>query len=230
MAKNIIITGAKGNLGSAVVSKFLQEGHRVIAIDRGESPGTADSAHPLFTWITADLSEESLAQTVISDLLRSNERIDAALLLVGGFAMGTIQTTSGQELRRMFTLNFETAYFISRLLFPHMIANGYGRLVFIGARPALQPEDGKNMVAYSLSKSLLFTLADLINAEAKGKNVVAAVLVPSTLDTELNRKDMPGSDPSNWVKPGQVATILEFICSENASVLRESVYKAYNNA
>ena len=217
-------------MGSAVVSKFLQEGYRVIAMDRGQSPGTADSAHPLFTWISGNLADENVTQTVISDLLRSNERIDAALLLVGGFAMGTIQTTSGEELRQMYTLNFETAFFLSRLLFPHMMANGYGRLVFIGARPALKPEDGKNMIAYSLSKSLLFNLADLINAEAKGKNVVAAVVVPSTLDTELNRKNMPESNPSDWVKPEQVASILEFICSEKASVLRESVYKAYNNA
>jgi hypothetical protein len=65
------------------------------------------------------------------------------------------------------TLNFDTAYFLARPLFQHMMQNGYGRLVFIGSRPALQPGDGKSKLAYSLSKSLLFTLSDMLNAEAK---------------------------------------------------------------
>jgi NAD(P)-dependent dehydrogenase (short-subunit alcohol dehydrogenase family) len=90
--------------------------------------------------------------------------------------------------------------------------------------------DGKNLIAYGLSKSLLFKLAEYLNEEAKGKNVTATVVVPSTLDTPLNRKNMPEANPGNWVKPDALADVLEFIVSDKSSPLRETVLKVYDNS
>jgi NAD(P)-dependent dehydrogenase (short-subunit alcohol dehydrogenase family) len=111
-----------------------------------------------------------------------------------------------------------------------MKSRGYGRLVFIGARPALNPDQGKGLVAYALSKSLLFKLADFINEDSKLTNVVASMVVPSTIDTPGNRSAMPDADPALWVRPEQIAEVLEFICSDRGIVLREPIYKVYNNA
>src|SRR5258708_25848591 len=121
-------------------------------------------------------------------------RIDGALLVAGGFAMGDMGATDGEALKKMTSLNLETAYFIARPLFRHMLENGYGRLVFIGARPALKPEQGKGALAYSLSKSLLFQLAELLNAEAKGRNVVAAGVVARAIGTPHKPKKHAGSN------------------------------------
>jgi short-subunit dehydrogenase len=111
-----------------------------------------------------------------------------------------------------------------------MLQNNYGRIVFIGSRPALKPADGRKMVSYALSKSLLFHLAEFINEDAKGKNITATVVVPSTLDTPANRKSMPNANPDNWVKTESLAEILEFVISEKGQPLREPVLKVYNNA
>jgi NAD(P)-dependent dehydrogenase (short-subunit alcohol dehydrogenase family) len=230
MPKTIIITGANGNLGVATVKKFLDEGYKVIAVSRsGEHLGFAAS-HENFELREVDLSDEQTAEGFIEELISLQGRIDGALLLAGGFAMGDITATDGEALRKMISLNFETAYFIARPLFQHMLQNGYGRLVFIGARPALKPEQGKGALAYALSKSLLFQLAELLNAEAKGKNVVTSVVVPGTIDTAINRKSMPDADFTGWVRPEQIAGILELICSEKGDVIREPVYKLYNNS
>jgi polyhydroxyalkanoate synthesis repressor PhaR len=70
----------------------------------------------------------------------------------------------------------------------------------------------------------------IFEEENKGTNVSATVVVPSTIDTAINRKGMPDADPSNWVKPEQLAAILEFINSDSGSPLRETVLKVYNNA
>jgi NAD(P)-dependent dehydrogenase (short-subunit alcohol dehydrogenase family) len=144
--------------------------------------------------------------------------------------MGDITTTDGEAMRKMYSLNFETAYFLARPLFLHMLDKGYGRLVFIGARPALRPEQGRATIAYSMTKSMLFELAALLNASAKGKNIVSSVIAPSTIDTPLNRSSMPEANPADWVKPEEIAGLLEFICSDKGSSLREPVYKIYNNA
>jgi NAD(P)-dependent dehydrogenase (short-subunit alcohol dehydrogenase family) len=111
-----------------------------------------------------------------------------------------------------------------------MLQNNNGRIIFIGARPALNATQGKGLIAYGLSKSLLFKLAEFLNEDAKGKNVTATVVAPSTLDTPLNRKSMPDVNPDIWVKPSALAEILEFIVSDKSAPLRETVLKVYNNA
>ncbi len=230
MPKTIIITGANGNLGVATVKKFLDEGYKVIAVSHsGEQLGFAAS-HENFELREVDLADEGATNTFMEELISLEGRIDGALLLAGGFAMGDIGATDGEALRKMISLNFETAYFIVRPLFQHMLQNGYGRLVLIGARPAIKPELGKGMLAYSLSKSLLFQLAEMLNAAAKGTNVVTSVVVPSTIDTPINRKSMPDADFSSWVRPEEIAGMLEFICNEKGNVMREPIYKLYNNS
>jgi len=69
-----------------------------------------------------------------------------------------------------------------------------------------------------------------MNDEAKGYNVVTSVVVPSTIDTPQNRKSMPDADPSKWVKPEAIADVINFYCSDEASVLREPIIKVYNNS
>jgi NAD(P)-dependent dehydrogenase (short-subunit alcohol dehydrogenase family) len=230
MDKTILITGANGNLGAATVKKFLDEGYKVVAVDHSGTHLGFAASHDNFELRSVDLTNEEAVVSFMEEVIELYGRIDGALLLAGGFAMGGIDATDGEALKKMYSLNFETTYFAARSLFPHMLQNGYGRLVFIGSRPALKPEQGKGVIGYALSKGLLFHLAELLNATAKGKNVVASVVAPSTIDTVINRQSMPNADPAAWVKPEQIATLLEFICSEKGDALRDPVYKIYNNA
>ena len=228
--KTVIITGANGNLGIACVQKFLKEGYRVIAVDGSNNHLDFAAGNANFEFATVNLSNEAAANTFISNTIKKYEKVDAALMLVGGFAAGDIAATDGAGIHTMFSLNFETAYFMARPLLQHMQHNGYGRLIFIGARPALQAAQGKDLVAYALTKSLLFKLAEFINETTRGTNITATVVVPSTIDTAINRQSMPGADPSNWVTPSAIADTMEFITSGKGNVLRETVLKVYNNA
>lgn len=228
--KTVIITGANGNLGTAVTRHFISKGYRVVATVMDEMMKADMQADPLLDIRVINLADETATATFISEVITQYGSVDAALLLVGGFAMGNIAATSAADIDRQLSLNFTTAYHVSRPLFQHMLEKGNGRLVFIGARPALEAAQGKNLIAYGLSKSLLFKLAEYLNEEAKGKNVMVTVVAPSTLDTPLNRKSMPETDPAIWVKPEAMAGILEFIVSDAGGPLRESVYKVYNNA
>lgn len=228
--KTIIITGADGNLGTAVTKTFLDAGYNVIATVVHDAAKNKIIPHKQLEVIVVDLTNEADTTAFIGSAIAKYQKIDAALLLVGGFAMGNIEVTSGIDLKKMYALNFETAYYTARPLFKHMKEIGKGRIVFIGSRPALKAADGKLMIAYALSKSLLFNLADYMNHDAEKTNVVTTVVVPSTIDTPVNRNAMPGTDPSNWVKPQQLADIMKFICSDTADVLRETVLKVYNNS
>jgi NAD(P)-dependent dehydrogenase (short-subunit alcohol dehydrogenase family) len=230
MPNNVIITGANGALGTAVVKKFLEESYNVIAVDGAMNHlGFAQGSNH-FDFRPMDLANESLVKEQVDKCVEKYSSIQAALLLAGGFAMGKISDTDMSSIHKMITLNFETAFNIVRPVFANMMKNGYGRIVLVGARPALKPEAGKGMLAYALSKSLLFRLAELLNAEATGTNVVTTVIVPSTIDTAANRDSMPNADPNKWVKSEEIAELLSFICSEKGNPLRETVLKVYNNA
>lgn len=225
----VIITGANGNLGRTVTEAILEKGYQVMAVVHNEKGKKELPSHSHLDVQVADLSNEGTTTNLIQSAIAKYGRIEAALLLAGGFTAGKIMDTGTMDIRQQISLNFETAYHVARPLLNHMEENNYGRIVFIGARPAIKAADGRNMVAYTLSKSLLFRLAELINAGTKGKNVTASVVVPSTIDTPSNREAMPDADPSKWVKPGELAEILSFIISEDAGALRENVIKVYSN-
>jgi len=228
--KTVIITGANGNLGTACINKFLTEGYKVIAVDGHNNHLEFAASNPRFSFATVNLSDEAETEKFVSTSIAAHGKIDGALMLVGGFAAGNMASTTGADIQKMFSLNFETAYFLARPLLQHMQQNNYGRLIFVGARPALNPAQGKDLMAYALTKSLVFKLAEFINEENKGRNITATVVVPSTIDTQLNRKSMPDADPANWVTPEAIADTMEFVLSDKGDVLREGVLKVYNNS
>jgi len=225
--KTVLITGASGNLGKACVEKFLAEGYKVIAtISPGKTLGFNLAGVETFE---ADLTNEASVENVVAKIT-SKYKIGAALLLVGGFAMGTVQETNGAALQKMFSLNFETAYFTARPVFNHMMKESAGRIVMVGARPALIASDGKATVAYSLSKSLVFKLAELLNAEGASNNVVSHVIVPSIIDTPVNRNAMPNANFSDWVKPEEIAETIFHLSSDKGSAVRDAVIKLYGRS
>jgi NAD(P)-dependent dehydrogenase (short-subunit alcohol dehydrogenase family) len=227
--KNVLITGATGNLGKTVVSRFLKENYQVFFT---HTPGK-----PIATPATgtvpyaADLSKEELAIAAVNKIVSDHKTIDVAVLMAGGFMPGGIDQADGKSLEKMFSINFNTTYFVARPVFQHMMnqANG-GRIIVVGARPVLRPKDGKNLVAYTLSKSLVFKLAELLNAEGASKNVITSVIVPSTIDTETNRQAMPAADFTKWVRPEDIAETMIFLSSSAGQPLRENVIKMYGAA
>lgn len=228
--KTAIVTGASGNMGQAVVQKFIDEGYKVVGTIIPNDPVPMNFPEDKLDKVVVDLMSEEGSAKFVEETIAKYRSIDAAVLTVGGFAMGSVIETKTSDIQKQYKLNFETAYNVARPVFTQMMKQKNGRIFIIGSKPGLNATNGKGMVAYGLAKSLVFRLAELMNGEAKGTNVVTAVVVPSTIDTPQNRKSMPDADSSKWVKPEQIADAIYFYCSEEATVLREPVLKVYNNA
>ena len=231
MKKTIIVTGASGNMGQAVVKKFLAENYHVAGTMVPNDPVPFEINDDHLEKIVVDLMSESDSGKFVGSVIEKNGSIDAAVLTVGGFAMNKIADTGTTDILKQYKLNFETAYNVARPVFVQMMKQGYGRIFLVGSRPGLDvARHGKGMLAYSLAKSLIFRLAELMNAEAGKTNVVTSVLVPSTIDTPQNRKSMPDADFEGWVKPEDIANTIFYYCTGEAAALREPVIKLYNNA
>jgi NAD(P)-dependent dehydrogenase (short-subunit alcohol dehydrogenase family) len=227
MAKIAIVTGSAGNLGQAVVRRFIDESYQVI--------GTVTSADPTissdrFETVPVDLMKEEDSAVFINKVIKKYKRIDVAVLTVGGFAMGKIADTPTSDIYKQYQLNFETAYNIVRPVFMQMMKQNAGRIFLVGSKPGMEAKSGRGMIAYGLAKSMIFRLAELMNEEAKEYDVVTSVVVPGTIDTVSNRKAMPDANFDSWVKPESIASVIAYYCSEEAAALREPVIRIYGNS
>lgn len=226
MNTSVIVTGASGNLGGVVVQKLKSAGYTVLGTVGSQGSAASLQKQGIMA-APLDLSDEAAVQQYVAGL---DTDVSAAVLTVGGFTAGGFDKTDGETLRKMYSLNFETAYFLVRALLPVFASRGGGQVILVGTRPALLADEGKNLIAYSLSKKLVFYLAELINAHGREKNINATVIVPSTIDTPPNRKAMPDADFSKWVTPEAIADTIHFLLSDSGRQVRESVIKLYNEA
>ena len=224
--KSILITGAAGNLGKSVVEQLHKSGYKILATVGLEQELDIFSHLPN---VKSRLLNVLDAKSV-SDFLEENGDIQIAILLVGGYVGGNIHQTDLAQIEKMFQLNFVSAFNIVKPLMTKFEENSGGQFIFIGSRPSLNAIEGKNVFAYSLTKSLIFNMAELVNAEGKEKQISASVIVPSTIDTALNRKSMPEADFSKWVTPEAIAKTIEFVLSKEGKMLNEPILKVYNQA
>ncbi|WP_339717783.1 SDR family NAD(P)-dependent oxidoreductase [Cyclobacterium amurskyense] len=222
MNRNIIITGSAGNLGSAVVSKFKREGFKVIAI---VSPGSDLEVEEADDVYQVNVTDEQSVKDFSKEYQVQYGSLECMALLVGGFAIGGIEETTSKDIEKMIQLNFFSAFNMVKHFIPLMRKANNGTFLFVGAKPALQPNEGKDVLAYALSKSLVIDLADFIANETADLKVRSHVFVPSIIDTPQNRAAMPDADFGDWVKTEEIAEAMHYAAT-NAS-LRNMTFKLY---
>lgn len=226
MQKNVVVSGADGVLGSAIVKKLSEKGFKVAGIYHRKN---GDASPEISLSIVADLMNEQTSETATQQILNAMKSIDVLVCTAGGFAMNTIKNASASDIQKQLNLNFFTAYNLVKAFYSHMKEQGFGRIFLIGSRQGLSPQNGAQTLAYTLSKSLLFALADALNAD-KESNVVVSVVVPSIIDTPTNRKSMPDADFTKWVSPDAIARVIAFYSSDEASIIKQPVIKVFNHA
>jgi NAD(P)-dependent dehydrogenase (short-subunit alcohol dehydrogenase family) len=218
--KAIIVTGAAGNVGGAVIRLLAERGARVAAVDAVKQPLDAlvaslpDAGHHL-ALSGYDLMDPAACAAIAERVGREFGRIDGAVNTVGGFAMGSLAESGPELWDHMFGLNLKTALNLYRAVAPKMREARSGSLVAIGAAAALRAPDG--LAAYASSKSAVLRLTESLADELKRDGVRVNAVLPGTIDTPQNRAAMPDADPSLWVKPTEVAEAILFLLSDAAS-------------
>ncbi|MEO8658176.1 MAG: SDR family NAD(P)-dependent oxidoreductase [Bryobacteraceae bacterium] len=211
--KVVVITGAKGGLGTYVTQAFLDAGANVIGVSR--SIRDADFSHPSFSALPADLADLETALAGVA-------RIDALVHLLGAFSGGKdVAQTSDAELEQMLDLNLRSAFHAMRAVIPVMRALGSGRILAIGSRAAIEPQSGLGV--YAASKAALVSLIGTVAVENKSHGITANIVLPGTMDTPANRAAMPGADYSRWVNPGNVAALLVHLASDDSAHINGAV-------
>jgi len=213
--KTVVVTGAAGNVGSAVAGLLAARGGRVVAVDAGEAPLRERVAALPGSGHLALAGLDLLDQAACARLPEQAGRIDGAVNTVGGFAMAPIGDSGPELWQRMFALNLLSALNLYRAVIPGMRAAGGGSLVAIGAAAALRAP--AEMGAYAAAKSAVLRLTESLADELKGSGIRVNAVLPGTIDTPQNRAAMPDADPAPWVRPAEVAEAILFLLSDAAS-------------
>ncbi len=224
-----IITGAAGNLGRAVSKQLVEMGcHLNVTLSPRDDPHFITA--PNLESQVVNLTNEEETRAYVEGVAAKHGRIDLAVLIVGGFTQGNLLEVSSADIEKMITLNFSTAFYVIKPLLAIMKKQESGQIILIGARPGLDPKEGKEFVAYGLSKSMLSYLSEVINATFAGTAISSTVIAPSTIDTPGARKAMPEADFSTWVKPEDIAQTIAFVNSKAGKQLRHSTLQMYNRS
>lgn len=228
--KHVLITGGTGGLGLGVTPTVLAHGSASVTIPY-QTPqdierlkgrvSPADFARIRF--VQTDLTDEPSVEALVNDM----ERVDVLLHLVGGFSMGETHTYALDQWKKDFQLNLETTFLVCKHSLRRMLEQGYGRIVTVGSRGAVEP--GAQLAAYCASKAGVVALTKAIADETRGTNITANVVLPSIIDTPANRAAMGSANAAQWVSPESLAQVICFLGSEGAKDIRGAAVPVYGN-
>jgi NAD(P)-dependent dehydrogenase (short-subunit alcohol dehydrogenase family) len=227
--QNIIISGASGNLGQDVVRKLSTVDTHLFVTTGSHYKGEFDALSGVDNF-RIDLLDSDASHSFVQKVIDQAGSIHAGVFLVGGYAPGGLAETNDEDLEKMIHLNFFTAFHLTKPLIAHFKKQGGGQLIFIGAKGAVSSNQGDANFAYTLSKSLLVKMADMINSEYESEGITATLIVPGIIDTPVNREAMPDADFDKWVPPTDIAESIAFILSGTGQKLRQPVIKIYNQS
>jgi NAD(P)-dependent dehydrogenase (short-subunit alcohol dehydrogenase family) len=218
-----VVTGATGNLGVAVVRAYLTRGTHVAVPVRDAARGDAlksvlsdvagPADDPRLLVIEADPADAPAMEALVERVLRAWGRIDILNNLAGTFKGGSALDTG--LMRELWDGNVVTAVTAGAACLRPMRARGYGRIVSVSAVGALK--GARNSAAYAMSKSALVRWTESLAAEVKGEGITVNAVLPTTIDHPVNRARMPTADPKLWPSPEEVANVILFLSSREAS-------------
>src|SRR5919204_5747908 len=217
--KVVLITGGTGALGRAVAQAFGTSNAITVVtyiIDE-EMKDVKTKIKTIAELVKADITKEDQAKNLVSHVIETYDRVDILVNVVGGYLGGkSVAELDETEWDKMMSMNLKSAFLISKHVIPLMVSAKHGKIVHISSKTGLK-SDGYDS-AYSASKSGLIRLVESIAEEVKESNINVNCITPSVIDTEANRKAIPDSDFSKWLKTDDLANIVLFLCSEEGKI------------
>lgn len=224
-----LVTGACGALGSAVVAAFHDAGATVAAADLVdvESEDSLldiapdDDVH----FYQGDFTDEAEVAETVEAVVDDHGRLDCLLNIAGTWRGGDpLHETDADLFDFLMDVNLKTMFLASKHAVPHL-RETEGAIVSVSARSSLEGGEGDGI--YRASKAGVRLLTETLAEENLG-TVRANAVMPSVLDTPMNREMMTPKD--EWVDPADVAQVMLFLCSDAASVTSGAAVPVYGEA
>jgi NAD(P)-dependent dehydrogenase (short-subunit alcohol dehydrogenase family) len=222
----VLVTGGTGGLGAAVTRAFLDDGWRVVVPWIAERELERVERHDRLELVQADLFDPDAVAGVVA---AAGPSLRAAVNLVGGFAIHErVHETPIETFEEQLRLNLRPTYLVSSAVIRTLLEAGGGAIVCVSSRAARQPFAGA--AGYIVSKAAVLALVAALDAEYRKDRVRVNAVLPSVIDTPVNRRSMPDADFATWVAPEEIARVIRFLCSDEASATSGAHVPVYGQA
>ena len=234
MTKTVVITGGTGGLGTALVRRLIKQDYRLAVTyllpDEAQTFETefeVDEKRVMLTRV--DCTNAEAVNSYIKEVADRWGEIHGLCALVGGWAGGRdVEETDDVRFERMLDLNLRSAFYSVRAVIPHMKEAGWGRIVLVGSRAAVDFFEAQ--AAFNIAKAGVAALGRSVATELDGTGVTANVLMPSVIDTPATRRSLPYADYVNWPTPDEIAAVAQFILSDDSEVISGALIPVYGRA
>ena len=225
----VLVTGANGALGAATAQKLAGAGHAVIALERSKSGEVELERQSGVLRLRANTGDAAALTSALGRAEAELGAISGAVLTAGAWRGGHpfAGSEAANDFRAVLDANLESANVVLRALLPGMVQRKKGSIVLIGSRAGVRPYAAAGDAAYAAAKAALLALAQAIAAEVLAEGVRVNVVLPSTIDTEANRKAMPQADHARWVTTDSLGDVIAFLLSDGARDISGAALPVY---
>lgn len=186
--KNTIVTGSSRGIGLATVKALLKNGCRVA----GWSRSKADFDDSGFRQFPVDISDpESVEKAFRDTMSHFDGRIDSLVNNAGIANYGDFESLAIEDWQKMFRVNVDGVFFVTRLVVPVMKKQESGHIINISSIAGLNGV--KKMVGYSASKHALRGISHSLFMELRESGIKVTCIYPGSVGTGLadNNPDFP---------------------------------------
>jgi 2-dehydro-3-deoxy-L-rhamnonate dehydrogenase (NAD+) len=183
--RTAIITGGASGLGRAVAKRFVAEGGKVALWDVN-ADWLAEAKVEVGATHTArvDVSDAATVASAADETARALGRVDVLVCSAGiTGATAPVHEYPLDSWERVVAINLNGLFYCCRAVVPHMLANGYGRIVNVAS--VAGKEGNPNASAYSASKAGVIGLTKSLGKELAGKGIIANALTPATFESPI---------------------------------------------
>lgn len=215
--QTVLVTGAAGGIGQAVVRALAEAGAYVVATDLGDSDVFDGQAKVRYE--SYDVTSDSQTAALVERMVADHGRIDALVLGAGAIANTPLAQSTDEEWARMLGVNLMGVVTPCRRIFPRMCEQGGGKIVAMGS-VAAQIGGVASGPAYVAAKAGVHGLFRWMARAGAPHGVYANVISPGPVETAMWKRVTGGEPPKpthvplgRFGKPEDIAQATLFLCS-----------------
>ncbi len=183
--RSAIVTGAASGLGCEVARRIVAEGGSVALWDvdgdkLAASAKDVGAAH----WDAFDVADAGAVERATAASVAALGKIDVLICSAGiTGATASVQDYPLDSWQRVVEINLNGVFYCCRSVVPHLLANGYGRIVNVAS--VAGKEGNPNASAYSAAKAGVIGFTKSLGKELAGKGVIANAITPATFESPI---------------------------------------------
>ncbi len=237
--KHALVTGGGSGIGRAIAVRLAAEGAHVTVLERSAADGEGSvaeirSAGGAARVVAADVADTEAMRAAFASL----EKLDVLVNNAGIAHIGNVVTTSPADLDRIYAVNVKGVYHGLHFGVPRLLAAGGGAIVNLAS---LASRVGlADRFAYGMSKGAVFTMTLSVARDFVDKKIRCNCVCPARVHTPFVdgfiAKNYPGKEAEMFAKlsaaqpigrmgePHEIAALVAFLCSDEASFITGSAY------